>query len=159
MPSRSIESRKSRMAAVQTEAAITFERLEISMRFQLLPTIFDQIRLGYDTVDIVRHIQTSAAYRTQNDGHGNRKWIWLLTGACDTIPTATTTFATMLVAGRIPNTPDIARRRSTTDNQDGGYLNRKYTHYRAAESQLLIFTFQFYRRHETLTVNECRRRL
>jgi len=43
------------MAAVKTEAAITFERLAITMRFQLRSHIFDQARLGYDTVDIARH--------------------------------------------------------------------------------------------------------
>ena len=57
------------------EAAITFERLEITPRFQLsaYPHIFDQARLGYDTVDIARHFMTSAAYRIQNGNHGNRK--------------------------------------------------------------------------------------
>ena len=56
------------MAAGKTEATATFERFEITMRFQLLPPHF---RLGYDTVDIARHFLTSAAYRIQNE---NRKW-------------------------------------------------------------------------------------
>ena len=54
------------MAAVKTEAAITFERREITTRFQLLglpPHIFDQARLGYDIVDIARHIPTPAVDR------------------------------------------------------------------------------------------------
>ncbi len=54
--------RKSKMAAGKTEAAITFERLEITTRFQLMPHIFDQVRLGYDTVNIVRYFLTSADY-------------------------------------------------------------------------------------------------
>ena len=68
--------RKSKMAALKTEAEITFELLEISMRFQLLryPDIFDKVRLGYDNADIARHFPTSAAYRIQNGGNGNRKW-------------------------------------------------------------------------------------
>ena len=54
-------SRKSKMAAVKTEAAITFERLEITTRFQpSIPHIFDQNRLGYD---IVRHYPTSAEFK------------------------------------------------------------------------------------------------
>jgi len=40
MPSRAAVSRKSKMAAVNTEAAITSERLEITMRFQLPPPHF-----------------------------------------------------------------------------------------------------------------------
>ena len=63
--------RKSKMAAVKTEAAITFERLEITTRFKLPPP--RQARLGYDTVDIARHFPTLADYRIQNGGHGNRK--------------------------------------------------------------------------------------
>ena len=62
------------MAAGKTEAAITFERLELTTRFQLLPHIFDQAGLGYDTVDIARHFLTSAVDRFQNVDDGNRKW-------------------------------------------------------------------------------------
>ena len=40
----------------KTEAAITFEWLEITTPFQLLPQIFDQAQLGYDTVDIAPDI-------------------------------------------------------------------------------------------------------
>jgi len=54
--SRVTGSRKSEMAAVTTQAAITFERLEITMRFQLLPPHFHKARLIYDTVDIARHL-------------------------------------------------------------------------------------------------------
>ncbi len=57
------------MAAVKTEAAITFER-----DFNFYPHIFDQARLGYDIVDIARHFPTSAVDRIQNGGHGNPKW-------------------------------------------------------------------------------------
>ena len=99
MMSHATGSRKSKMGAVLTDAAITFERLEISTRFQLLHHIFDQVRHKHDT----------AAYRIQNGGHGNRKWKSLLTAMnwrhdsngypniCDQ-------------AGHAPNTPDIARR-------------------------------------------------
>ena len=40
IPSCATGSRKSKMAAVKTKAAITIERTEISMRFQLLPPHF-----------------------------------------------------------------------------------------------------------------------
>ena len=55
------------MAAVKTEAAITFERPDITTRFQQLPHIFDQARLGYDTLGIARHFPTLADYTTQNE--------------------------------------------------------------------------------------------
>ena len=40
-----------KMAATKPELEITFERKEISMRFQRLPHIFDHARLGLDTWD------------------------------------------------------------------------------------------------------------
>jgi hypothetical protein len=58
----------------KTEAVVTFKRLEITMRCQLLPHIFDHARLGYDTADIARHFVMSAVGRIQNGGYGNRKW-------------------------------------------------------------------------------------
>ena len=69
------------MVAVKTEAAITFDRLEITTRFQLLPPHFrpeygrnQKSRHGYDIVDIARHFPTSAVVPIQNGGHGNRTW-------------------------------------------------------------------------------------
>jgi hypothetical protein len=44
--------RKSKIAAVKTEVAITFQRLEITTRFQIVPQHFEEIRLEYNTVDI-----------------------------------------------------------------------------------------------------------
>jgi len=50
--------RKSKTAAAKMEAAITFERLEIKTRFQLLTHIFDHARHAFVTADISRHRPT-----------------------------------------------------------------------------------------------------
>ncbi len=70
--SHAIGSRKSKMAVVKTQAAITFERIEITMRFQFLPHIFDQARHGYDTVDISRRrAPTEFKMAATETGSGN----------------------------------------------------------------------------------------
>ena len=66
--------RKTKMAAVKTEAAISFERVETTTGYQLLVPYFDQTRRGYDTFDIGQHFPTLTNHRIKNGGHRNRKW-------------------------------------------------------------------------------------
>ncbi len=49
---------KFKMAAIKPEVGITFKRREMAPRFQLLPPIFDIVRLEYDIVDIFRQCLT-----------------------------------------------------------------------------------------------------
>ena len=72
--SRTTGSRKTKMAAVKTETAIKCAPLDITMRFQLLPSHFRPGPTWIWHYRIARHFMTSAAYRIQNGGHGNRKW-------------------------------------------------------------------------------------
>ncbi len=51
-------------AAIKPEVEITFEREQMTKRFQRLPHIFDHVRHRYGIADMVRHRPTSG---TQNN--------------------------------------------------------------------------------------------